>query len=181
MKFDLEKVQNDDMIPVLASKLFGMPDLTYDFDWPTVDVDGEQFDLEFLAQINAEDVAGLGKKGVYYLFYDLYALSEGEELSKESIAVVYDPEPKDAARCSFVSETGEADEDYDESATGVYKIAFGSGNNVFAEEKGDGKTILFSIDFPHTEYLPDGKRLSVVLPTEEFKKDDFKNAELIIE
>ena len=135
--------------------------------------------MEFLAQINLDELKLPELKGMLYLFYDLYAVCEGE-ISSDSVAVVYCPEHDELARCAFVSESGEADEDYDENATGVYKINFGEGSNTFLDENGNNVT-LFSFDFPTTEYGLDGKRLTVTISIQDLKKANFKNAVLSID
>ncbi len=65
------------------SKFFGAPDLPPDFDWP---VDSEEFDMEFICQINCEDVSKLNsalpKSGMLY-FFGCIANPLGEEGAPE--------------------------------------------------------------------------------------------------
>ena len=67
----------DEELPVGASKLFGSPDIFEGFEWPTIEVEGEEYDLAFIGQINLKEVAKydieglLPKTGMLYFFYDL--------------------------------------------------------------------------------------------------------------
>lgn len=71
------KAERCDNIPVGTSKFGGNPDLPPDWQWPTIKRSGQEWPLDFIAQINfAEtkpyDVENeLPDHGMLYLFYDL--------------------------------------------------------------------------------------------------------------
>ena len=178
MYFSLKKAANDDDVRTGGSKLFGLPDLTYDFAWPTVKVDNEDFDLEFLAQFDLSEIPDAGRKGMLYIFYDLYAMSEGEMLDNESVGVVYLAEPTDLARCAFVSENGEEDE-YDDSL-GVYEPVYGEGDACCMTRNGDRMTLL-SFVFPDSEYGLDGKRVTIDMPYADYERNDFSTTTITVE
>ena len=54
----------DEKLPIGASKLFGTPDIYEGFIWPTIEVDGEEYDLSFVGQINLKDVTKYDKEGL---------------------------------------------------------------------------------------------------------------------
>lgn len=74
----LLKTRGDkEKLPIGTSKLLGNPDVWDDFEWPSILVDGEEYDLTFICQINCADAAKcdtdglLPKSGMLYFFYDL--------------------------------------------------------------------------------------------------------------
>ncbi len=73
----LKTSQPDGKLPVGSSKFLGNPDVWESFQWPSITVDGEEYDLSFLCQINCAEAAPfdkdgiLPKTGMLYFFYDL--------------------------------------------------------------------------------------------------------------
>ena len=80
MSIRLKTKYIENEISVGASKLFGSPDIFEGFEWPSIEVDGEEYDLSFIGQINLKDVAKydteglLPKKGMLYFFIDVDTL-----------------------------------------------------------------------------------------------------------
>ncbi len=63
------------------SKLYGNPDVTEDFEWPSIIDEDDIYDLAFMGQINLQELTAccpdhpLPKKGMLYFFYDLDAMA----------------------------------------------------------------------------------------------------------
>ena len=53
-------------LPIGASKLFGNPDVPGGFEWPYIEVDGEEYDLFFIGQINLSEVASRSASVVFF-------------------------------------------------------------------------------------------------------------------
>ena len=74
-----------DKLSIGSSKLFGNPDVWDGFEWPYIEENGEKYDLNFLCQINCEQVAAfdkegwLPKTGMLSFFYDLDTMPEAPD------------------------------------------------------------------------------------------------------
>ena len=102
----------DGKLPIGTSKLFGAPDIFKGFVWPTIEVDGEEYDLSFVGQINLKDVTKydkeglLPKKGMIYFFYDLDEMPfEPNDLN--ACKVIYHDSDEDLESITYVDEDGE--------------------------------------------------------------------------
>ena len=72
MFIDVDK--KTDFVNKGGSKFYGSPDVYVDFEWPYIVDDEEEFDLEFVCQLNCEDLFEkcdlLPKNGMLYFFID---------------------------------------------------------------------------------------------------------------
>lgn len=72
MFIDVDK--KTDFVNKGGSKFYGSPDVYVDFEWPYIVDDEEEFDLEFVCQLNCEDLNEkcdlLPKNGMLYFFID---------------------------------------------------------------------------------------------------------------
>lgn len=72
MFIDVDK--KTDFVNKGGSKFYGSPDVYVDFEWPYIVDDEEEFDLEFVCQLNCEDLIEkcdlLPKNGMLYFFID---------------------------------------------------------------------------------------------------------------
>ncbi len=81
-------------LPIGSSKLFGNPDVWDGFEWPSATIDGEEFKLTFMCQINCADIAPLDAEhllpeaGILYFFYDLDGMPD-EPTDKQAARVLY--------------------------------------------------------------------------------------------
>ena len=102
----------DGKLPVGASKLFGAPDIYEGFEWPTIEVDGEEYDMPFIGQINLRDAAAydldglLPKTGMLYFFYDLDELPYVPD-DLNACKVIYHDSDEDLESIDYVDEDGE--------------------------------------------------------------------------
>jgi len=102
----------DEKLPVGASKFFGAPDIFDGFEWPTIEVDGEEYDLSFIGQINLAEVSKydtdglLPKTGMLYFFYDLDEMPH-DPSDAGSCRVIYHESDDDLHAISYVDEDGE--------------------------------------------------------------------------
>ena len=102
----------DKKLPVGASKLFGAPDIYDGFVWPTIEVDGEVYDLSFIGQINLKEVASydkeglLPKEGMLYFFYDLDEMPF-EPSNLKACKVLYCESAENLESITYVDEDGE--------------------------------------------------------------------------
>ena len=102
----------DEKLPVGASKLFGAPDIFDGFEWPTIEVDGEEYDLSFIGQINLAEAAKFDKDGILpkvgmlYFFYDLDEMPY-DPSNASSCRVIYHERDDDLHAISYVDEDGE--------------------------------------------------------------------------
>ena len=102
----------DEKLPVGASKLFGAPDIYEGFEWPTIEVDGEEYDMPFIGQINLRDAAAydldglLPKTGMLYFFYDLDELPYAPD-DLNACKVIYHDSDEDLESIDYVDEDGE--------------------------------------------------------------------------
>ena len=99
-------------LPIGASKLFGNPDVPQGFEWPYIEVDGEEYDLSFIGQINLSEVAKydkdglLPKKGMLYFFYDLDEMPFSPD-NLNACRVIYHESGENLEPMRFVDEDGE--------------------------------------------------------------------------
>lgn len=90
MFIDVDK--NTEYVVKGGSKFFGAPDVDVDFEWPYI-IDGDdEFDLEFLCQLNCEELndkchTSLGK-GILYFFIDPLSEMWCDE-NKNAVKVIY--------------------------------------------------------------------------------------------
>ena len=102
----------DEKLPVGASKLFGTPDIYAGFEWPTIEVDGEEYDLSFIGQINLAEASKFDKDGILpkvgmlYFFYDLDEMP-CDPSNASSCRVIYHERDDDLHAISYVDEDGE--------------------------------------------------------------------------
>lgn len=102
----------DEKLPVGASKLFGAPDIFDGFEWPTIEVDGEEYDLSFIGQINLAEATKfdkdgiLPKNGMLYFFYDLDEMPH-DPSDANACRVIYHESDDDLHAISYVDEDGE--------------------------------------------------------------------------
>ena len=102
----------DEKLPVGASKLFGAPDIFDGFEWPTIEVDGEEYDLSFVGQINLAEATKfdkdgiLPKNGMLYFFYDLDEMPH-DPSDANACRVIYHESDDDLHAISYVDEDGE--------------------------------------------------------------------------
>ena len=102
----------DEKLPVGASKLFGAPDIFDGFEWPTIEVDGEEYDLSFIGQINLAETAKfdkdgiLPKNGMLYFFYDLDEMPH-DPSDANACRVIYHESDDDLHAINYVDEDGE--------------------------------------------------------------------------
>ena len=102
----------DEKLPVGASKLFGAPDIYDGFEWPTIEVDGEEYDLSFIGQINLAEATKFDKDGVLpktgmlYFFYDLDEMPH-DPSDESACRVIYHESDDDLHAISYVDEDGE--------------------------------------------------------------------------
>jgi len=102
----------DEKLPVGASKLFGAPDIFDGFEWPTIEVDGEEYDLSFIGQINLAEATKFDKDGVLpktgmlYFFYDLDEMPH-DPSNESACRVIYHERDDDLHAISYVDEDGE--------------------------------------------------------------------------
>ena len=102
----------DEKLPVGASKLFGAPDIYDGFEWPTIEVDGEEYDLSFVGQINLAEATKfdkdgiLPKNGMLYFFYDLDEMPH-DPSDANACRVIYHERDDDLHAISYVDEDGE--------------------------------------------------------------------------
>ena len=102
----------DEKLPVGASKLFGAPDIYDGFEWPTIEVDGEEYDLSFVGQINLAEATKfdkdgiLPKNGMLYFFYDLDEMPH-DPSDANACRVIYHESDDDLHAISYVDEDGE--------------------------------------------------------------------------
>lgn len=72
MFFDVDK--KTDFVNKGESKFYGSPDVNADFEWPYIVDDGEEVDLEFVCQLNCQELIEkcdfLPQKGMLYFFID---------------------------------------------------------------------------------------------------------------
>ena len=102
----------DEKLPVGASKLFGAPDIFDGFEWPTIEVDGEEYDLSFIGQINLAEATKFDKDGVLpktgmlYFFYDLDEMPH-DPSDESACRVIYHERDDDLHAINYVDEDGE--------------------------------------------------------------------------
>ena len=102
----------DEKLSVGASKLFGAPDIYDGFEWPTIEVDGEEYDLSFIGQINLAEASKFDKDGILpkvgmlYFFYDLDEMPHDPN-EKSACRVIYHERDDDLHTISYVDEDGE--------------------------------------------------------------------------
>ena len=102
----------DEKLPIGASKLFGAPDIFDGFEWPTIEVDGEEYDLSFIGQINLAEATKfdkdgvLPKNGMLYFFYDLDEMPH-DPSDESACRVIYHERDDDLHAISYVDEDGE--------------------------------------------------------------------------
>ena len=102
----------DEKLSIGASKLFGEPDIFDGFEWPTIEVDGEEYDLSFIGQINLAEATKFDKDGVLpktgmlYFFYDLDEMPH-DPSDESACRVIYHERDDDLHAISYVDEDGE--------------------------------------------------------------------------
>ena len=99
-------------LPIGASKLFGTPDIFEGFEWPTIEVEDNVYDLSFICQINLKEVAKydtkglLPKNGMLYFFYDLDEMPYDPN-DVHACKVIYHNSDDDLKSIDYLDEDGE--------------------------------------------------------------------------
>ncbi len=101
-------------LAVGSSKMLGNPDVWEGFDWPAIEEDGELYDINFLIQINCEEVAmydhegRLPKHGILYFFYDLDEMPWSPDNKDAARVLYYDGDISKLQEMVVVDEDGES-------------------------------------------------------------------------
>ncbi len=99
-------------LPVGCSKFLGNPDVWEGFQWPAITVDGEEYDLTFLCQINCAEAAPfdrdgiLPRTGMLYFFYDLDEMPWEPSDPDAARVIYYGGDMGDLREMVLVDETG---------------------------------------------------------------------------
>ncbi len=94
-----------------TTKLFGNPDVTEDFEWPSIIDEDDIYDLTFMGQINLRELAALcpdnalPKAGMLYFFYDLDAMAFSP-FDETAARVIYTADDKDLEELCLQDEDG---------------------------------------------------------------------------
>ncbi len=112
IKIEFEKCADE--LSCGTSKLFGRPDVSAakEFEIPTYDCYGDDFDMTFIAQINCEELAEfngdgmLPDKGMLYFFYNMAEMPATPNI-EDAAAVLYDPNPGEFEKLELCDEEGE--------------------------------------------------------------------------
>ena len=192
----------DEKLPIGASKLFGTPDIYEGFVWPTIEIDGEEYDLSFVGQINLKDVTKydkeglLPKKGMLYFFYDLDEMPfDPNDLN--ACKVIYHESDEHLESITYVDEDGE-DLSFREMAVKFSKVKDGflakddathlllgkpSLDYEIYSECIDGWQMLFQLDSIETDdicinFSGDGV-LCFYIDKEKLKNKDFSDVRIV--
>ena len=192
----------EEELPVGASKLFGSPDVFEDFEWPTIEVEGEEYDLAFIGQINLKDVAKydteglLPKKGMLYFFYDLDEMPF-EPSDLKACKVIYHDSDEELIPTEYVDENEEdlsfremaidfevvedgflADDEPTHLLLGVPSLDYG-----FAYDCIEGWQMLFQLDSIETDDIcinfTDEGVLCFYIDKEKLKEQDFSDVRIM--
>ena len=202
MSIRLKTKYIENKISVGASKLFGAPDIFEGFEWPSIEVDGEEYDLSFIGQINLKDVAQydvdglLPKKGMLYFFYDLDEMPF-DPCNLNACKVIYHDNDDDLESITYVDEYGE-DLSFREMAIEFTKVKDGflskqgpthlllgepSIDNGFWYECIDGWQMLFQLDSMETDDIcinfTDEGILCFYIDKEKLKYKDFSDVRIM--
>ena len=166
----LKTSYKDEKLPVGASKLFGAPDIFEGFEWPSIEIDGDEYDMPFIAQINLAEASKydeeglLPKKGMLYFFYDLDEMPY-EPTEENACKVIYHDSDEDLHAIRYIDEDGE-DASFREMAIEFEGVESGfladdgethlllgepSMDNGFWHECIDGWQMLFQLDSMETD------------------------------
>ncbi len=110
----LKTSQPEGKLPVGCSKFLGNPDVWEGFQWPCITVDGEEYDLTFLCQINCAEAAPydtdgiLPKTGMLYFFYDLDEMPWEPSDPDAARVVYYDGDMNALREMVLIDENGES-------------------------------------------------------------------------
>ena len=192
----------EEELPVGASKLFGSPDVFEDFEWPTIEVEEEEYDLAFIGQINLKDVAKydteglLPKKGMLYFFYDLDEMPF-EPSDLKACKVIYHDSDEELIPTEYVDENEEdlsfremaidfevvedgflADDEPTHLLLGVPSLDYG-----FAYDCIEGWQMLFQLDSMETDDIcinfTDEGVLCFYIDKEKLKEQDFSDVRIM--
>ena len=189
-------------LSVGASKLFGNPDVYEGFEWPTIEVDGEKYDLSFIGQINLAEASKhdkdglLPKSGMLYFFYDLDEMPH-EPSTANACKVIYHDRDDDLQTLKCVDEDGE-DVSFREMAIEFECVEAGflddegethlllgepSMDNGFWYECIDGWQMLFQLDSLETDDIcvnfTDEGFLCFYIDKEKLSTKDFSNVRIM--
>lgn len=166
----LKTSYKDEKLPVGASKLFGAPDIFEGFEWPSIEIDGDEYDMPFIGQINLAEASKydeeglLPKKGMLYFFYDLDEMPH-EPCEENACKVIYHDSDEDLHDIKYIDEDGE-DASFREMAIEFESVELGffadegethlllgvpSMDNGFWYECIDGWQMLFQLDSMETD------------------------------
>ncbi len=159
-------------LPVGSSKLLGNPDVWEGFQWPAVEVDGELYDLTFMAQINCAEAAPfdtdgiLPQSGMLYFFYDLDEMPWSASNPQAARVVYYDGDLRDLHEMVLVDENGES------LAFAEQEITFACVEPGFLSDCGSSHLLLGvpSLDFGPLEDCIAGWQM--LLQIDSFETDD---------
>lgn len=180
----IEVDKKTDYVVKGGSKFFGSPDVDADFEWPYI-IDGEdEIDLEFLCQLNCEEINCdlIPKKGMLYFFID-------------TLPEKWLPENKDAVRVIY-SDSSTAELDYIDSidengqSIGFHELKITFETNVLRNtkkmmeamtENGTEITLLkinSDICALGGIELPDNSALIIYTDTEKVKNNDYSDVRI---
>lgn len=192
----------EDKLQVGASKFFGAPDVYQGFVWPCIEIEGEEYDLSFIAQIKLSEVAKydesglLPKKGMLYFFYDLDEMPT-DPSDLKACRVLYHESEDDLQGITYVDEDGEdlsfrelaldcevveegflAEDSETHLLLGVPSLDYG-----FYDETIDGWQMLFQLDSIETDDVAinfgDEGVLCFYIDKEKLKKKDFSDVRIM--
>ena len=110
VKMYIEVDKKTEYVQKGGSKFFGSPDVDADFEWPYI-IDGDdEVDLEFLCQLNCEEVSCdiLPQKGMLYFFIDTLPEKWFPE-NKDAVRVIYSASPtSDLDYIDSIDENGQS-------------------------------------------------------------------------
>lgn len=98
--------------PVGSSKLFGSPDVYGGFEWPAIVDSANCYDLDFVAQINCEEIAEydeggvLPKSGILYFFYDFVSCPADTDDKNAARVLYYDGDLSNLGELMMVDDDG---------------------------------------------------------------------------
>ena len=198
----LKTSYRDTELPVGASKLFGTPDVYDGFEWPSIEIDGEEYDMPFIGQINLKEASKydkdglLPKEGMLYFFYDLDEMPH-EPSDPSACRVLYHERDDDLMSITYLDEDGE-DASFREMAVEFECVEAGflsdedethlllgtpSMDNGFWYECIDGWQMLFQLDSIETDDIcinfTDEGFLCFYIDGEKLRNKDFSDVRIM--
>ena len=109
----LKPTYKSGQLPIGRSKFFGNPDVWEGFEWPTMEEDGELYDLTFMCQINCSDIKAydidekLPNTGMLYFFYDLDEMPSTPSNQQAAKVLYYNGSIDTLHQMKLIDEDGE--------------------------------------------------------------------------